>query len=73
MESAEWENGAFTEALLEGLRGQMGADSDKSGTISTDELRTHVRKRVPALTQDRQHPTVDRDNIHLRFGFPRPE
>jgi len=38
--------------------------------LSIDELRDHVGVAVPKLTDDRQHPTVDRDNIELNAAFP---
>ena len=53
-ENAEWGNGAFTKAMLEGLTGK--ADRDKLGYVETDELAVYVRRRVMAMTQDRQEP-----------------
>lgn len=38
--------------------------------MSTDELRAFVSKKVSDETSGRQNPTVDRDNLHTRFGFP---
>jgi hypothetical protein len=61
-------NGAFTKAIKEALGG--AADSDGDGEVSTEELRAYVERSVPALTGDRQHPTVDRDNPAMSFGFP---
>jgi hypothetical protein len=46
------------------------ADENKDGVVSTDELRTYVEAEVPKLTDGKQHPTVDRDNLDLKFGFP---
>jgi len=92
-ESHKYDNGAFTEAIVEALTGEVAvagagessADTPRSalrspdsglqavvddGQISTDELREYVRTRVPVLTSDRQHPTVDRDNLHRKFALP---
>jgi len=56
-ESSKWKHGAFTTALLEGLRGQ--ADYDRDRRISLREIEHFVSKRVPALTSGKQHPTSD--------------
>lgn len=53
-ELAELEHGAFSYALLEGLRG--AADSDRNGLLPISELFGFVAQRVPALTGGRQHP-----------------
>jgi hypothetical protein len=29
-------------------------------------------REVAKKSRDAQHPTVDRDNLHQKFGFPRP-
>ena len=68
-------NGAFTCEIINALI-QKKADRNRDGWISTDELRSYVSAAVPKLTADDvhpqgyQHPTVDRDNIYQRFGFP---
>lgn len=71
---ASWEierlaNGAFTEAILEGLAG--AADPDDDGWITLPDLRAHVAARVAELTGDRQHPTIDRENRAARIRLPR--
>ncbi|MBI4724089.1 MAG: caspase family protein, partial [Rhodomicrobium sp.] len=54
-ERAEWKNGAFTKALLEGLAG--GADVlPKDSIVTIDELNLYVKERVKALTGGLQHP-----------------
>lgn len=53
-ESAEWGNGAFTKALLEGLRGR--ADRDLKGRVYADELAVYIRNRVGELTNHAQTP-----------------
>ena len=64
-------NGLFTEAIIEALTTEQ-ADADGDHIVSTEELRTYVIKFVSYLSGDLQHPTVDRDNIYLSFGFPLP-
>ncbi len=68
-ERAELQNGLFTSALLKALR-TGAADADGDGQVSTDELRSYVTRQVAEQSGDLQHPTVDRDNLSLRFGFP---
>ena len=70
---ASWEfdvlkNGAFTEAILEGLSGK--ADIDKNGAVAVDELRDYVSKSVDEYTEGKQHPVIDRDNIYMKFELP---
>jgi TolB-like protein len=47
-------HGAFTYAVLEGMRG--AADTDNNGGLTVSELFGYVARRVPVLTQGRQHP-----------------
>jgi WD40 repeat protein len=56
IERPEWQNGAFTEALLEALR---RADYDKNTLISITDISRYLAKRVPELTGDRQHPELE--------------
>lgn len=53
-EHADWQNGAFTKAMIEGLQG--GADRDKLGFVDTEELSLFVRRRVLQMTENRQEP-----------------
>lgn len=55
-EDAEWGNGAFTKALIEGIRG--GADKDKNGLIRPSYLSAYVNDRVRALTKNEQRPVI---------------
>jgi len=65
---SDWlENGFFTEAIIKSFR---EGDKNGDGIVSTDELRDYVSDIVPKQTGNRQHPTVDRDNIYQKFGFP---
>ncbi len=69
-ERDEFENGVFTEIVLRALTSR-GADTDRDGLISTDELRAYVIRRVPEVTSGLQHPVVDRDNLYTSFSFPK--
>jgi hypothetical protein len=68
-ESDEIQNGCFTSEILHVLA-QPATDREDSGMIGIEELRASVGASVPRLTEDLQHPTVDRDNRKLKFGFP---
>ncbi len=70
MESAEWQHGAFTKALLEGIAGK-GLHYDPS-VITIDELTLYVKERVKELTGGLQHP-VDlkpREARNIPFAMP---
>lgn len=58
-------HGAFTFAALEGIRGSADADGDGSLTVS--ELFAYVARRVPALTQGRQHPYSKMEGTDFSF------
>jgi ankyrin repeat protein/WD40 repeat protein len=75
-ENEELHNGFFTEAIIKSFTDRK-ADKNGNGIISTDEFRSYVINEVPRLCRqfnfkpaDEQHPTVDRDNIYIKFGFP---
>jgi WD40 repeat protein len=53
-EDAVWENGAFTEALIEGLSGK--ADTNQDGAIGINELNYYLTERVKKLTDGKQSP-----------------
>ncbi|MBD0401362.1 caspase family protein [Flammeovirga sp. EKP202] len=55
VESDQWKNGAFTEALIEGLRGK--ADQDQKGVIYVKALDWYLSRRVKELTSGKQSPT----------------
>lgn len=59
-ESPAWANGAFTKALIEGLRGV--ADYAEDNRISMSELETWASVRVPQLTAGMQTPTLAKPN-----------
>ena len=56
LENANWGNGAFTKALVEGLDGR--ADYTKDKAVSLNELALYVSERVKALTGGDQSPTT---------------
>ncbi|MFO0556000.1 MAG: caspase family protein [Polyangiaceae bacterium] len=62
-EQRELENGVFTQALLEVLTQPRKTDR----ALSIDELRNGVSDLVRERTADLQHPSIDRDNLDLRF------
>ncbi|MFO0579751.1 MAG: caspase family protein [Polyangia bacterium] len=55
-EAAEWSNGAFTRAVVEGLRGR--ADIHHTGRITLNMLDLYISERVKELTSGRQTPTT---------------
>ncbi len=56
IEAAEWGNGAFTKALLAGLKGQ--ADFRKDGVVTHQGLSYYLGREVVALTRGRQTPVT---------------
>lgn len=54
-ESARWGNGAFTKAVIEGLKGR--ADYTRSGQITVSMMEHYIFQRVMELTQEAQTPT----------------
>ena len=56
LEDAKWQNGAFTEALIEGMNG--GADLFGNGSITVKALDAFLAQRVKELTSGKQSPTV---------------
>jgi hypothetical protein len=68
-EKQEWNNGAFTKAIVEGMRG-AAARSDLPA-ISISDLQGYVSRRVRELT-DRQAESGDGDADHGRRLLDRP-
>lgn len=56
MEDEEWQSGAFTKAIVEGL--DDNADLLKNGTITISSLETWMAERVKELSEGTQTPTV---------------
>jgi uncharacterized caspase-like protein len=55
-ERAEWNNGAFTKALIEGLNG--AASFGNTGRVTYSMLNVYISERVKELTKGTQHPTM---------------
>jgi WD40 repeat protein len=55
-EHAEWDNGAFTKALVEGMSG--AASYGDTGRITYSMLNVYISERVKELTKGQQHPTM---------------
>lgn len=55
-EDPSWGNGAFTKAIIEGIRG--GADFRKDGLIRPSTLQSYVTDRVMELTKREQRPVI---------------
>lgn len=58
LESAAWQHGAFTKAILEYFT-SPDADLDRNGRLSCVEMILFVQGRVRELTEDRQSPTAE--------------
>jgi uncharacterized caspase-like protein len=56
LENSSWGNGAFTKALVEGLRGE--ADLKRRGRITYKQLDAYVSDRVEELTSGAQTPVT---------------
>ncbi len=69
-ERSEWQHGAFTQAVLEGLSG--AADSDKDGVVTVNELILYVEKRVVKLTGGLQHPVETKPKETSDFAVAMP-
>jgi uncharacterized caspase-like protein len=67
LESARWQNGVFTYAVLQGLT-SGDADRDKDGTVQVSELRDYVVDEVHRLTRGAQTPTARRENLEFDFS-----
>jgi hypothetical protein len=57
-EHPSWKNGAFTKALVEGLRGK--AQRDKQGFVTFTALDAYITQRVKELTNGTQAPTTQK-------------
>ncbi|MFN8348836.1 MAG: caspase family protein [Spirosomataceae bacterium] len=71
-EDAVWQHGAFTKALVEGLRG--AADADKDGYVFVSELFSYIAKVVPPMVkqvkQQEQTPQMYPKKISTEQDFP---
>jgi uncharacterized caspase-like protein len=64
-ESPAWGNGAFTKALLEGIRGK--ADFNNTGRITINMLDLYISERVKFLTEGQQTPTTTKPKTIADF------
>jgi WD40 repeat protein len=55
-EREDWGNGAFTKAVVEGIRG--AAAYGNSGRITYNMMNVYISERVKELTKGQQHPTM---------------
>jgi uncharacterized caspase-like protein len=55
IEKPEWGHSAFTKTLLEGLDSGV-ADGDHDGVITSSEIGTYIKTRVPKISDYRQTP-----------------
>ena len=60
-ERDDWQNGAFTKALVEGLNG--AADLMQDGKITITRLDAYISNRVDKLTGGQQEPVVNKTGI----------
>ncbi|HMQ60120.1 MAG TPA: caspase family protein [Flavilitoribacter sp.] len=64
-EDVRWQNGAFTEALIAGLKGK--ADNNANGIITLNELESYVKREVPNMVKTvkgkPQHPGLSRNDL----------
>ncbi|MDD2608773.1 MAG: caspase family protein [Giesbergeria sp.] len=60
-ETEEWGNGAFTKALIEGLRGE--AQDTRDQLVYPSGLKRYVTRRVRDLTENQQRPYVSDHGI----------
>ncbi|MBB3699283.1 caspase family protein [Flammeovirga yaeyamensis] len=59
LESSEWQHGAFTAAIIDGL-GEGKADYSGDQIISLRELDLYIAMKVEELTKGKQHPTTQK-------------
>ena len=65
LEDPAWGNGAFTKAVVEGLKGR--ADLFKKGKITINTLDAYVAERVKELTKGMQMPVTAKPNTIQDF------
>ncbi|MBF0464523.1 MAG: caspase family protein [Nitrospirae bacterium] len=56
LEHSDWENGAFTKAVVEGIKGE--ADFKKTGRVTINMMNLHISERVRDLTDGKQTPVA---------------
>jgi len=68
LESAQWKNGVFTFALLEGLQSRT-ADLNADGEVKVSELKNYIIQKVQELTRSAQTPNFRRVNLNNDFAL----
>ncbi|MCF6352741.1 MAG: caspase family protein [Cyclobacteriaceae bacterium] len=68
IEAPAWEHGAFTLAILEGIK-EGKADVKPDGTIYLRELDFYVSERTIELTNNTQHPTTQKPSTISRLSI----
>jgi hypothetical protein len=61
LEDPQWQNGAFTKSLVEGIEGKASYGKD-SGKITINILDVYISERVKELTKGQQTPTTTKPN-----------
>ncbi|MBW2569658.1 MAG: caspase family protein, partial [Deltaproteobacteria bacterium] len=64
-ESDRWKHGAFTYALIQGIKGK--ADLIRDNKISMKELDAYVSETVPKITNGAQHPITNTPDGYVNF------
>jgi uncharacterized caspase-like protein len=64
-ENKGWNNGVFTKALFEGLRGN--ADYSARGVVTVAMISLYISERVKELTQGLQTPVITFPNAFTDF------
>lgn len=67
VEDDQWDNGAFTTALLEALSGKLTGAGEH--TITIEQLGRYLIERVKDLTSNQQTPVADRPAMVPDFPF----
>jgi len=65
LEDPQWQNGAFTKALVEGVKGK--ADYEHNGRITINMLDLYLSERVKELTKGQQTPTTTKPSTVADF------
>ena len=65
--AATWKNGAFTEGVIAGLKGE--ANYERDGAVDTGELQLFLPRYVSKLTQNRQQPIYRKPDLNKDFAL----
>jgi WD40 repeat protein len=68
LEYRQYGHGIFTYAILQGLRDEASA---YNGAITMTALELYVRRKIPELTYNQQHPTISRPDGYDDFEVVR--